>query len=202
MRPIFFSFKSINMTWFMALSLLAVIVSYSLLKILAKNNKASEEDKENLENTFFLVLVSGFIGARLVYAIFHINTFIASPTALIKLSHYNLSLVGGVLAGLVALFISCKRYKMDFLSVLDKFSILFYISMAIGVWNFLFDRFLLKSSGLGNINIKVTILSIIFALAALVQIAFGEKFEKRYISIILLASTLIIYYLISLGLIF
>ena len=202
MKPIFFSFKSINITWFMALAFLAIIVSYFLLKLLSKSDKNSDEKREILENMFFLSLVSAFIGARLFYVIFNIKTFINSPSAMIKLSHYNLSLLGGVLGALLALFISAKKYKVNFLEVLDKFSILFYISVAIGVWNFLFDRFLLKSSSPENIVIKVISMSILFVVATLIQISLGKKYKDKYISVILLALTMIIYYAIKLAPIF
>ena len=199
MRPIFFSFKSINITWFMALALLAVFVSYILLKVLSKDKK---EDKEKLENIFFITFISGFISARFIYVLLNMDRFISSPTAIIKISHYNLSLIGGVLGGLLALFISAKKYRMEFLKLLDKFSILFYISMTIGVWNFLFDRFLLKSSNFGNDSIRVIVMSLLFALAALLQTSLGRKYEKKHISLALLSTVMIIYHIIKGGLIF
>lgn len=199
MKPVFFSFKSVSISWFLALTIVSVVVTYILLKFMTKDKK---EDKENLENIFFSVLIFGFIGARIMYVILNLSTFLGSPLSIIKISHYNLSLVGGVIGGLITLFISVKVYKFKVYDLLNLFTPLFLISLAIGVWNFLFDVFLLNSYGLGNAKIRVLSMSSIFLIAAIMQFDLGRKSKYKYISLILLPLALIIYYIIKIGLIF
>lgn len=199
MKPVFFSFKSINISWFMALSIISIIISYLLLKLIYKDDK---EKKEKFENIFFIVVFSGFISARLFYVLLNFNSFKNNLTAIFSISHYNLSLVGGVIGGLVSIYFSSKNYKLDLKELLNIFTILFFLSMAIGVWNFLFDIFLLTSYNLGGANIRVMILSFLFLVVVNLQIILGKSSESKYQSIVLLVLSLIVYYIIKLGLVF
>lgn len=199
MKPVFFSFKSINISWFMALSIISIIISYLLLKLIYKDDK---EKKEKFENIFFIVVFSGFISARLFYVLLNFNSFKNNLTAIFSISHYNLSLVGGVIGGLASIYFSSKKYKLDLKELLNIFTILFFLSMAIGVWNFLFDIFLLTSYNLGRANIRVMILSFLFLVVVNLQIILGKRSESKYQSIALLVLSLIVYYIIKLGLVF
>lgn len=201
MKPTFFSFKSISISWFMALAFLAIFVCYLLLKLISIEDKQGENTQEKLKDTFFWVVLNGFIGARIMYVILHLNSFISSPASILNVSHYNLSLIGGVVAGVLTLFISSKRYKLSFCKLLDIFSILFYFSMAIGVWNLLFDVFMLSSSNLGNSHIRVATMSLLFLIAAAIQVIIEKRTEFKYLSLVLLILTLVIYYIVKLGLI-
>lgn len=199
MKPVFFSFKSLNISWFLALTILSVVSTYLLLKFMTKDRL---DDREKLENIYFSVFIFGFIGARIMYVILNFSTFLGSPLSIIKISHYNLSLIGGVIGGLITLFVSSKVYKFKVYDLLNLFSPLFLISLAIGVWNFLFDVFLLNSYGRGNPNIRVLSMSSIFLILGLIQFDLGRENKYKYISLILLPLTIIIYYIIKLGLIF
>ncbi len=194
MKPVFFSFKSINISWFLALTVLSVIVSYLLLKFMTKDKK---EERERLENIFFVILIFGFISARIMYVVLNLNTFIESPLSIIRISHYNLSLVGGAVGGLITLLVSTKVYKFKLYDLLNIFSPLFLLSMAIGVWNLLFDVFLLNSYSLGNPNIRVLSMSVMFLIATITQFLLGKKNKFKYASLILLPLTLIIYYILN-----
>lgn len=199
MKPVFFSFKSLSISWFLALTIISVVLTYLLLKFMTRDRL---EDREELENVFFSLVVFGFIGARIMYVILNFSTFLGSPLSIIKISHYNLSLIGGVIGGLITLFISSKVYKFKVYDLLNLFTPLFLISLSVGVWNFLFDAFLLNSYHLGNPNIRVLSMSSIFLIIGIIQFDLGRKIKYRYVSLICLPLGLIIYYVTKLGLIF
>ena len=199
MKPTFFSFKSINISWFMALTFLAILVSYLLLKLICKNDIKNDNNKEKLEDVFFWVVIGGFLSARIMYLVLHLNLFIESPTSIIKITHYNLSLIGGLIGGISIILILSTKYKINFYKLLDIFSILFFFSMAIGAWNYLFDVFMLSSSNLGNSKIRVTIMSLLFLIAGVFQLL--NKRKSKYFSLFMLIITVVIYYIIKLGLI-
>lgn len=201
MKPTFFSFKSISISWFMALAILAILVSYLLLKLISIEDKQSKNTREKVKDTFFWVVINGFVGARIMYVILHLDSFTSSPASILNISHYNLSLIGGVIAGVLILFISSKRYRLSFYKLLDIFSILFYFSMAIGVWNFLFDVFMLSSNNLGNSHMRVATMSLLFLISAAIQVIIEKRSEFKYLSLVLLILTLVIYYIVKLGLI-
>ena len=186
MKPTFFSFKSISISWFMALTVLAILVSYLLLKLISKNDIQNKDNKEKLEDVFFWVVIGGFIGARIMYVILHLSSFIESPISIIKITHYNLSLIGGVIGGTLIILILSKKHSINFYKLLDIFSILFFFSMAIGVWNFLFDIFMLSSSNLGNSNIRITMMSLLFLIVGAIQIMTRGKFRFKYFSLVIL----------------
>ena len=76
MKPTFFSFKSTSISWFMALTFLSILVSYLLLKLMCKNDIKNDNNKEKLEDVFFWVVIGGFLSARIMYVVLHLNSFI------------------------------------------------------------------------------------------------------------------------------
>lgn len=199
MRPTFLSFKSINISWFMVIAVLAILVSYLLLKLISNHNAQGKEDKEKTKDILFWVIISGFVGARIIYVLLHLNAFRASPISMLKITHYNLSLIGGIIGGVLTLLISSKKYEIKLYKLLDIFCVLFYFAMSIGVWNFLFDAFMLSSSNLGKVHIRIMIMSLLFLIAAAVQVIIEKRFKFKYISLIILILTIILYYTIKLG---
>ncbi|MBS4535152.1 hypothetical protein GOQ29_05900 [Clostridium sp. D2Q-14] len=65
MKSIFFSYKWINITWYMAFAIFLIIIGDIILKIIGKDNKYRNE----IEDYYFLELIDGFVGARSVYGI-------------------------------------------------------------------------------------------------------------------------------------
>lgn len=187
MKPFFLQYKSITITWYMFFLVVALGASYFIFKNLAKKSK---EDIKKLDDLFFYVVLFGFIGARLSYVLFNFDLFNGKITSIITPSQYNLSLVGGVVTGLVVLYLLSKKYKIDFFKVLNISVIPFYIAMAIGVWNFHFNIFL---SPVVHIKMGTLYLSLLFLLGLILELIFARKSNNKYISLVILSIVIFIY---------
>lgn len=157
--------------------------------------KEYNEDKKKIEDIYFILIISGFIGARLSYVLMNLGLYKGNMGSIFKLTHYNLSLTGGLLVGLLTLLILSKKFKIDFNKLLKIFVVPFYFSMAIGIWLVIFDKFMV-SLKISNNPIKVLSLSIIFLLAMIGELVLGKKIEGKYLSPIILAVTMGLYYII------
>jgi phosphatidylglycerol:prolipoprotein diacylglycerol transferase len=75
-----------------------------------------------LYNLFFLVAATGLIGARISFAIQHINLFRDTPLNLISLDPSLLNPWGGLAAGLIAALVYGQRKKLAFWFTLDAYT--------------------------------------------------------------------------------
>ena len=194
MKVFFLRYKSITITWFMAFAIVLVGLSSFISNLMAKEYG---EDKKKIEDIYFILIISGFIGARLFYVLMNLGLYKGNIGAIFNLSHYNLSLTGGLIVGLLTLLILSKKFKIDFNKLLKIFVIPFYFSMAIGIWLVIFDKFLV-SLKISNNPMKVLSLSIIFLLAMIGELVLGKKIEGKYLTPIILAVTMGLYYLVIL----
>lgn len=190
MNPSFFSYKSINISWFLAFTIVLVFISSFIVRAMAKRYG---KNREKIDDMFFILLISGFIGARIFYVIGNFNLYKDNLFLIFKLSSYNLSLIGGVLAGLIALMIFTKIYKIEFRKLFKIFIIPFYFSMSIGIWLVLFDKLLLPFS-ISNNPIKILYISMMFLTGMILELILREKTEDKYISFIILAIIIFLYY--------
>ena len=192
MKPFFFSYKSLNITWFMFFTISLVSISSFITPILGKE---AGEDKKKIDDIFFIVLLSGFIGARLSYAFINMNLYKGNIFNIFKISESNLSLVGGLIFGLVTLFILSKKDKMNFNNLLKIFIIPFYFSMAVGIWVVVFNKFLLPISISNNI-IKVLSISLIFLVGMILELFIPKKEKHKYLTAIILTLVIGLYRMI------
>ena len=79
-----------------------------------------------------LMLVSGIIGARLLYVLLNMSFYLANPLDIIKLSKGGLVWYGGFAAALFAVIIYLKNNALDFWEVADLFAPYIALAQALG----------------------------------------------------------------------
>lgn len=177
MKTMFFEYKRFGISWFMFFVLTLGTIGYYMSKALASQYG---EDKKKIEDIYLFILLSSFIGARLFYVLTHFNLYRDNLLGILKLSHYNLSLIGGVITGLLVTFIISKKEKIEMNNLLKIILPPFYFSMAVGIWMGNFDRLLNISSNLRNNPKIVLLLSGIFLTGLILQLTLlkEDKFKK------------------------
>ncbi|MCF6461977.1 prolipoprotein diacylglyceryl transferase family protein [Clostridium sp. Cult1] len=193
MKPFFFTFKSINITWFMAIGIVIATISYIITGFLAKEYK---EDKNKIEDIFMVLLIVGFIGARISYVLMNLQSYKGNISSIFKISHYNLSLLGGLIFGVLTLILLSKIYKIEFYNLFRIYIIPFYFSMAVGIWILMFDLLLLASTHLNNDPIKILYVSLLFLMGLGLELVTSNKYNNKYISFIILVIVMFLYYMI------
>ncbi|MBT3865080.1 hypothetical protein HOE67_03320 [Candidatus Peregrinibacteria bacterium] len=133
MYPILFQTKffTIHSLWlFVAIAIIAG--TYAFIKLGLKNGLKLQFLSEHS----FKILIFSILGARIVAIAMNWTTFFYeySPSTFLqifKIWDKGLSLWGGVLAGLIALYLACKKNDQNFLKWLDALVPAFLIGIAI-----------------------------------------------------------------------
>ena len=176
----------------MAFAIGIIIISSFISNVMAKEY---DEDKKKIEDIFFTLIIAGFIGGRLSYVLMNLGLYKGNIKSIFSLSHYNLSLTGGLIVGLVTLLILSRKHEIGFKKLLKIFVVPFYFSMAIGIWVVVFDKFLVSLKISGN-PVKVLSISMIFLLGMIGEILLPKKIDHKYLTPIILATTMGLYFLI------
>ena len=177
MKTMFFEYGRFGISWFMFFVLTLGTIGYYIAKSLAVQYG---EDKKKIEDIYLMILLSSFIGARLFYVLTHFNLYRDNLLGILKLSHYNLSLIGGVITGILVTFLISKKEKIQMDKLLKIILPPFYFAMAIGIWMGNFDRLLNLSSNLRSNPKMVLLLSGIFLFGLILQLTLlkEDKFKK------------------------
>ncbi|MTI69363.1 MAG: hypothetical protein FH751_03770 [Firmicutes bacterium] len=165
MKPFFISFGSIRITWFMFFSLISIVSGYIILKI---KSKETNLDLKILEDGYFYLVLFSFIGSRAFYVILNFDLYKNDLFSIFRLNHNNLSFLGGVITGILIIFIFSRYKNIYFKKMFNVYVYSFYLAMGIGIWSIKFQNFN-KSENL------LLISSIIFLIGILI-----EELTKEY----------------------
>jgi len=170
-----------------------IVISSFIIDLLSKEYN---EDKKKVEDIYFLIIIGSFVGGRLVYGLANFHLFKDNILSIFKLSHYNISLLGGIILGLIILMISSKKLKISFDKLLKIFVIPFYFSMAIGIWILMFDRLLPASRFLRNNPTNILYTSLLFLGAMILELTISKRWENMHITKIIFGIVIIIFSII------
>ena len=110
MHPIIFKLGPFTIYSYGLIIVLAFIVSTFLLVRQAKQYGLNPDLIFNLS---FIILVSGIIGARILYVILNLRFYLSNPVEVIMLSHGGLAWFGGLISGTLACTIYLKYKRLD-----------------------------------------------------------------------------------------
>lgn len=96
-------------------------------------------DKEKISDLLFYTIIFGIVGARAYYCIFNLDYYLTNPVSILKIWEGGLAIHGGIIAGLITIFIYARKNKLNFLWLLDFFVIGLIIAQAIGRWGNFFN---------------------------------------------------------------
>ena len=136
MNPIFLDLGFITIYWYSILIFIAFLVGGTLALNEAKKWKISEDFMINL---FFYLIVFSMLGARLYYVAFNLDYYLANPISILKVWEGGLAIHGGIIAGVIVIFIYSKKYNVNPIRVLDILAISLILGQAIGRWGNFFN---------------------------------------------------------------
>ena len=131
LSKIAFKIGNVSIYWYAILIVIAILLAFFMYK--KQDGKYGIFFKDIL-NMGIWVLPIAFIGARLYYVLFRFNYFWNNPLQIMNLQAGGLAIYGGILAGVITLFIYSKRHRMNFLNVLDYIVPGVALGQAIGRW--------------------------------------------------------------------
>lgn len=93
---------------------LGFLIAYLLLGYRAKKYKLSEDHATNIA---ICVLIFGFLGGKLLYILVEFKSFLQDPLSVIGSEGFVV--YGGIITGILTIYIYCKIKKLDFLRYFD-----------------------------------------------------------------------------------
>lgn len=86
------------------------------------------------------VVILGIVGARLYYCLVNLGDYLHNPLGIFMLREGGLSVHGGIIAGILGLYLASLKYKISFLKLLDVFSVGTVLAQSFGRWGNFFNN--------------------------------------------------------------
>ncbi len=128
MHPVLFKIGPITIYTYGVFVFLGVISVYWLS---LREAQGSKIDKEKFSNLFFWTVISGFIGARLLYVLLEWRWFIKHPFEVI-FSSSGFVFYGGIIGGVIAFCIFVRKYGWSLKKIADIVGVYIPCGHAIG----------------------------------------------------------------------
>jgi len=118
-NPVLFSLGPFEVRYYGLFLALSIIISYFILKYLAKERNLNLKGDDVAEFLTYLI-IAAVIGARLFYIIFYnLSSYLQNPLEILMLWHGGLSFHGGLTGAVLGGYLFCRKYKYDFLEIAD-----------------------------------------------------------------------------------
>ena len=136
MNPVLVRFGNFAIRWYSVCILIGIIVAFIYMNHESKKYKAPKDFMFNI--TFWTVLF-GLIGARIYYVIFNWQLYSHDMLSIFRFWEGGLAIHGGIIAGLITIFLYCRKHKARFLKILDIAAPAVLIAQAFGRWGNFFN---------------------------------------------------------------
>ncbi len=136
MNPVLFTIGNFEIRWYSVLILTGVVLGYIIAE---KEAKRFRFNTDFLFNMFFYALIFGIIGARLYYVAFNWSSYASNPVSILYVWEGGLAIHGGIIAGLITMYLYCKKYDVSLIRVLDFVCPSLILAQAIGRWGNFFN---------------------------------------------------------------
>jgi len=120
-----------------------VIIAIGMLvgvTFILKEAKRVGFDEDGVLDICIITIVAGVVGARLYYVIFAWQYYKDNILGIFNIRQGGLAIYGGILAGILSVFILCKRKKIKFLAFTDVGIFGVVIGQIFGRWGNFFNR--------------------------------------------------------------
>ena len=114
MDRIALDFGFIQIYWYSIFIFLGVFFASIMILLEARKQKINQDF---LINLIFYGVIFGLIGARLYYVLFNLDYYTKYPLEILEIWNGGLAIHGGILFGLLTVFLYTKKYKAKTLKV-------------------------------------------------------------------------------------
>lgn len=130
-----FVIGNFKIEWYSILIIVGVLLGLILVLKEAKRYNFSTDFVFNMS---FWAIIFGIIGARLYYVLFNLNLY-SNFWDVFKIWEGGLAIHGGLIAGLIVVYLYCKKYRVRIIRMLDFIVPALLLAQAIGRWGNFFN---------------------------------------------------------------
>jgi len=111
---------------------LMLVLSFSIATLLIIHQaKKHGLNQDLIFNLAFIILISGIIGARILYVIMNLKYYLSNPIEIIMLTRGGLAWFGGLILGSLSCIVYLRRRGLDTYKIFDL--IIPYVALAQGI---------------------------------------------------------------------
>lgn len=126
-----------SIKWYSIFIIIGILLGYYGAN---KEAKKINIDQNFIFNLIFWTVIFGILGARLYYVIFNWEYYSQNLSEIYKVWNGGLAIHGGLLVGILVVFIYSKKYKQNTLRMYDIFAPFVILAQAIGRWGNFFNK--------------------------------------------------------------
>ena len=127
-----FAIGSFKVYWYGLIIMTGMLLA--ILYAFLNHKRYNITNFSKLLNCVYVGIVSGIVGARLYFCIFHWDYYGKNPVEILYIHEGGLAIYGGIIGALIGGLIIAKIQKMKFLPILDITMVGFLIGQGIGRW--------------------------------------------------------------------
>ena len=137
-KDIAFSIFNIPIYWYGIIMAFAILVSILVAnKLYTKINQPNHKDL--IIEYAPLIIVLGIFCARIYFCCLNPEYYFSHPIEILDIREGGLSIHGGIIGGIIAVYIMSKRSKTSFISLIDAVACSTILGQAIGRWGNYFN---------------------------------------------------------------
>ena len=136
MNRVFVTVGPITIYWYSILILAAVLIGYYIVMQYCKKRGYSVSV---IIDMFLYMVIWAIIGARLYYVIFNFSVYKHNLLDIFMIWKGGLAIYGAIIAAIIYVYYYCKKHQMNFLQILDIYSLSLLLGQAIGRWGNFFN---------------------------------------------------------------
>lgn len=126
-----FEICNIKIYWYGIIIVFAIITALIFMK---KDDGKYGIKFNDIINIFIYVLPISIISARIYYIVFKLDYYLRNPVKIFEIRDGGLAIYGGIIGGIITIYVYSKIKKMDFIKILDYIVPYLAIGQAIGRW--------------------------------------------------------------------
>lgn len=126
-----FELFGIKIYWYAIFIVLAIVLAIFFFK---KDDGKYGIKFENILEAAIFVIPIAIVCARIYYIVFNLNYYVQNPIKMFDLRNGGLAIYGGIIGGVITIYIYCKKKKIKFISFLDYIIPYLALGQAIGRW--------------------------------------------------------------------
>ncbi len=117
---------------------IAILVGLLLANKLL-NTSGLTQKKDAIIDFAPIIIILGILGARLYFCMLNPHYYLSHPLEILDIREGGLSIHGGIIGGIISIILMSKKYKINFLNLIDCVACATILGQAIGRWGNYFN---------------------------------------------------------------
>ncbi len=126
-----------NITWYSVLIISGILLA---LWLGTREEKRLGMPRDTMLNIVLIAVPAGIIGSRIYYVLMKLDEYIKNPISILFTWNGGLAIYGGVIGGVISVYIYSRVKKVSFASLADMVAPGLVLAQAIGRWGNYFNR--------------------------------------------------------------